>query len=161
MRDALTRIDLALMGMRHLWSPTTSGRTARGMPSTVDLSSVLVVQAVGEADSALTIAEVAERLGVAAATASRLCDRAVASGYLNKEPDPDNARRRALSLTPRGAEVHQESLAFRHDYLRQLTADWTSSEVEDFELLLTKFGNAVGAHPPQPRIAHCREKKHD
>lgn len=153
-------MDSALLGMRRLWSPTTSGRPPRGMAPGVDLSSVLVIHVVGEADAAPTIAEVAERLGVVAATASRLCDRAVAAGYLQKEPAHDDARRRTLSLTPQGAAMQKDSLAFRHDYLRDLVAEWTTEETETFARLLTKFAQAVAEHPPQTRIDPRREEDH-
>lgn len=160
MSDVLTRLDAALIEMRRLWSPTTSGRAAEGTAPAVDLSSVLVVHVVGEADGGLTVAEVADLLGVAAATASRLCDRAVAGGYLLKAPSRDDARRRTLTLTGAGLELRAQSLAFRRDYLERLLADWTVDEIVSFEGLLTRFAASVAAHPPQSNPLHTPQGEH-
>lgn len=151
MFEVLTRLDAALIEMRRLWSPTTSGRAAQGAASGVDLSSVLVAHVVGEADDGLAIAEVADLLGVAATTASRLCDRAVAAGFVQKVPSRDDARRRTLTLTNTGLELRAQSLAFRRDYLEHLLAEWTVDEIVTFEGLLTRFAASVTAHPPRPK----------
>ncbi|KQQ62566.1 hypothetical protein ASF63_18665 [Microbacterium sp. Leaf320] len=156
----LTRLDAALIEMRRLWSPTTSGRAAEGAASAVDLSSVLVAHLVGEADGSLTVAEVADLLSVAAATASRLCDRAVAGGYLQKAPSRDDARRRTLTLTDAGLDLREHSLAFRRDYLEHLLADWTVDEIASFEGLLTRFAASVSARPPRPKPLHAPEGEH-
>lgn len=139
------------MEMRRLWSPTTSGRPTPGASPGVDLSTVLVVHVAGETEKGLPVNEVADRLGVAAATASRLCDRAVAGGYLRKVPGEHDARQRTLTLTAAGAELRRESAAFRRDYLAHLLAGWTADEIEHFERLLTRFASSVAEHPPQSR----------
>lgn len=134
--------------MRRLWAPTTSGRTARDAAPTVDLSTVLLVQAVGEGEASITVTAAAERLGVAAATASRLCDRAIEGGYLDKRPMAGDGRARALTLTEEGRRLRRESEAFRHDYLRHTLAGWTPEDIGSFTTLLSRFANAVAAHPP-------------
>lgn len=139
------------MQMRRLWSPTTSGRSVEGTASDVDLSSVLVAHVVGEVDGGLAVAEVADRLGVAAATASRLCDRAVAAGYLEKVVPAGDARRRTVSLTAAGVRLREDSLAFRLDYLGDLLRGWTPDEIATFERLLSRFAMSVVDNPPRPR----------
>ncbi|MFB8188182.1 MarR family winged helix-turn-helix transcriptional regulator [Microbacterium sp. NPDC055988] len=160
MKDVLTSLDAALMEMRRLWSPTTSGRPAQGAAPGVDLSTVLVVHVVGEAANGLAIAEVADRLGIAAATASRLSDRAVAGGYLRKMSAERDARRRTLTLSDAGLELRDESAAFRRAYLARVLAGWTADEIEAFERLLTRFAAAVVENPPQPTPLHLTEGQH-
>lgn len=145
----LARIDAALLAMRRLWAPTTSGRAARDAAPSVDLSTVLLVHTVGDCnDSDVTVTEAAERLGVAAATASRLCDRAVEGGYLDKRPIVGDGRRRALALTEAGRRLRRESEAFRHEYLARTLSGWTPEDIDTFTTLLSRFANAVAEHPP-------------
>lgn len=149
MNEYLARIDGALLAMRRLWAPTTSGRTARDAAPSVDLSTVLLVHTVGEDDeTGLTVSEAAERLGVAAATASRLCDRAVEGGYLDKGPIAGDGRRRVLTLTEEGRRLRQESEAFRFAYLGRTLAGWTFEDIHTFTTLLSRFAHAVAEHPP-------------
>jgi DNA-binding MarR family transcriptional regulator len=49
-----------------------------------------------------TVADVAEHLGVTKQAASQLVDHLVQHGYVTREPHPDDARARLLTLTPRG-----------------------------------------------------------
>lgn len=100
------------------------------------------------------MAEVAERLGVAPATASRLCDRAVVGGYVVKNPSRADARRLSLALTPTGIALRSRSEAFRLAYLTSVLDHWTPDEVEVFERLLTRFAETVHSHPP---AAHSGE----
>lgn len=148
MQDRLRIIDEAIVSMRRLWAPTTSGRVARDAEPAVDLSSVLLVHAVGSAEGGLTVAEAAARLGVAAATASRLCSRAVDAGYLERTPFAGDARRRAIALTNEGWRLKQESEDFRHEYLRRALSDWTAADIADFTVLLSRFAEFVATYPP-------------
>ncbi|WP_404803012.1 MarR family winged helix-turn-helix transcriptional regulator [Microbacterium pullorum] len=112
--------------MRRLWAPTTSGRAAHGSEPGVDLSTVLVVHAIG-ASGGLSVADVAAQLGVAPATASRLCDKAVTSGYVSKAPAVDGPRRLTLTLTPAGTALRAEAAAFRARYLASLLDGWAEA----------------------------------
>ncbi|AVL98858.1 hypothetical protein C6C15_14460 [Microbacterium sp. str. 'China'] len=134
--------------MRRLWAPTTSGRAARDAAPSVDLSTVLLVHAVGSAQGVLTVSAAAERLGVVAATASRLCDRAVEGGYLEKRPTAGDGRRRALALTDEGRRLRRGSEDLRHEYLRRSLAGWPPEDVDSFTTLLSRFAKTVAEHPP-------------
>ncbi|MBN6191645.1 MarR family winged helix-turn-helix transcriptional regulator [Microbacterium sp. K35] len=146
----LARIDDALLAMRRIWAPTTSGRPARGASPTVDLSTVLLVHAVGEGEGVLTVTEAAERLGVTPTTASRLCARAVDGGYLDKVSAVADARRRGLTLTEKGRRLRRESETFRLEYLQRVLEGWTSDEVHTFSVLLSRFASVVAVNPPTP-----------
>lgn len=136
--------------MRRIWAPTTSGRAARGAAAGVDLSTVLIVTAISGAHDGMSVADVASELGVAPATASRLCDRAMAGGYVAKTRAAADARRLSLTLTPAGAALQAQSEAFRLGYLHRILHDWTSEDVRNFERLLTRFATAVHLDPPTP-----------
>lgn len=149
--DPLGGIDRALMLMRHLWAPQTAGRPAAGAAPGIDVSTVLVVHAVHDAaaeGTPPTVADVASRLGVAPATASRLCDRAVAADAIAKAPAPGDARRVRLTLTGAGAQLHAHAREFRLDYLARITAQWSPDDVARFASLLARFADAVHAEPP-------------
>ncbi|MFB8388009.1 MarR family winged helix-turn-helix transcriptional regulator [Microbacterium sp. NPDC055910] len=150
MHSSFARIDGALIDMRRIWAPTTSGRAARGEAASVDLSTVLIVTAIGDAPDGLSVADIASELGVAPATASRLCDRAVVGGYVAKANAAADARRLSLTLTPAGGALRAQSEAFRLDYLRRILHVWTSEDVQTFERLLTRFATAVHVDPPTP-----------
>jgi len=145
---ALANIDSALREMRRLWTPTTSGRTRESADARVDLSTVLVVTAIGAEREGRSVAEIADELGVAATTASRLCDRAVVGGYVIKAPSHADARRLSLSLTESGDALRTRSERFRLAYLARILRDWTAADIDSFEQLLSRFASAVQAHPP-------------
>lgn len=153
MLDELGVIDGALVSMRRLWAPTTSGRTAKDAEPAVDLSTILLVQVVSESGGELAVSEAAALMGVAPATASRLCDRAVERGYLEKNFSATDGRRRSLTLTPEGRKLRRESEAFRREYLRRILEGWDSREVSTFAALLERFSGAVSETPPSRRMA--------
>ncbi|WP_176697065.1 MarR family winged helix-turn-helix transcriptional regulator [Microbacterium sp. 3J1] len=148
--SAEQRIDEALIQMRKLWAPVTSGRPAAGAPPVVDLSTVLVVDAVSRLGVGPSIRQVAEHLSVAQTTASRIVDKAVAGGFVSKQPADDDVRRSELALSPRGRELLERSVEFRYSYLRTIVEGWSSEEVAEFSRLLSRFARTVADTPPDP-----------
>lgn len=148
--SAVKLIDEAIIGMRKLWSPITSGRPASGSAPLVDLSSVLVVDAVSRLEGKPSIGQIAEHLSVAQTTASRIADKAVAAGFVTKQPAEDDVRRAELALTPQGQELLDRSLEFRYAYVRTLLQGWSFEEVETFSVLLSRFAATAADNPPDP-----------
>jgi DNA-binding MarR family transcriptional regulator len=147
----LERLDAALMRLRRLW---TAPRTQAGMRAgdePVELSTVLVVDALARGpEQHLGVADVAERLDVTPSTASRLVDRAVAAGMVERRVAPDDARRADLLLTDAGSALHERARSFRTRYLDSVLAAWPQSDITTLADHLDRFARAVTDAPPPP-----------
>jgi DNA-binding MarR family transcriptional regulator len=141
-------VDAALMRLRRLWTaPRTHDGMRADLGDDVELSTVLVVDALArEAHDDSTprgVAEVAERLDVAASTASRLVERAVAAGMVERRTSPVDARRAALHLTDAGWALHERARRFRAGYLARVLIDWSPREIAQLADQLDAFADAV------------------
>jgi DNA-binding MarR family transcriptional regulator len=94
-----------------------------GGPSPVQLRALTVVQELGHPN----LGQLTEALGVTVSTTSRLVDRLVAAGLVDRRPSELTRREVTLSLTPHAAEVLRtyDELRVRglRDRLAHLTAD--------------------------------------
>ena len=147
-RGDLDRVDRALVGLRHLWSgPLTLDDPTMG---TLDMSTVWIVDALtrDEADDEVTIGELAVAIDVAHSTASRLADRAQASGAVTRRPSSRDARRVVVELTDQGRLLAATARTFRADYLDRTMAAWTSTDRSSFAELLTRFAADVATISP-------------
>jgi DNA-binding MarR family transcriptional regulator len=147
----LERIDQALIGLRHLWSgPVHLQDAALGK---VEMSTVWIVNALaspGPRDrEAMSIRDLADSLGVAHSTASRLVDRAATIGAVTREPDAHDARLTVVTLTDSGRTLAETARWFRTGYLADATATWTADERATFADLLTRFAHSINATPPE------------
>lgn len=155
MDATLLALDEALIQLRRLWSAGTPRLGRAG--EAVEMSTVLVVDAVqrlaeGDPPTEATVAAVADRLDVAASTASRLVDRAVAAGVVRRTRSAADPRRAPLVLTADGRALAARATGFRLTYLRTLLEDWSDADRRTFAELLTRFAAAVHTHPhPQAR----------
>lgn len=151
---SLTRTDAALLRLRRFWDvPASRPAGAESPDEHVELSTVLVVEAVGrggeqasnagEGDGDVTVGTVAAAVGVAASTASRLVERAIAAGAVRRRPSTTDARRAALTLTTAGEELRARSQHFRVNRLAELVQDWPATDRETFATLLERFADEV------------------
>lgn len=130
----LHEIDDALVRMRRLWSAAPGGP---------DMSSVLVVEACAREPAPATVGDVARFAGVEHSTASRLVERAVRSGYVERAAD---GRRVALHLTAQGRELREHAVAFRTAWLTEMLDDWPDADVATLARLLGRFAGRIGEH---------------
>ena len=119
------------------------------------MSTVLVVDAIHRLQVAqpwaeVTVAAVADRLDVAASTASRIVDRAVTASMVGRGASAVDTRRVALTLTRSGRTLLIEAGGFRRSYVAHVLDGWTVAEVDTFAELLDRFATAVHQHPPIP-----------
>lgn len=77
-------------------------------------------QAIG-ADGA-TAGELGKRLGVTKQAAGQMVDELERLGYITREPDPDDGRRRLVKLTPRGVDCLRASAAIFDELLTEWRA---------------------------------------
>lgn len=136
MDAVLQEIDDALVRMRRLWSSAPRGP---------DMSSVLVVEACARRRAPSTVGDVARFAGVEHSTASRLVERAVRAGYVERAAD---GRRAALLLTARGEELRERAVAFRTEWLAGVLAAWPDADRARFAQLLGRFCADMGERGP-------------
>lgn len=162
-RADLVVLDAALMRLRRLWTaPRTHGGMRADLGEDVELSTVLVVDALarqpGLQPGTSGVAEVAARLDVAPSTASRLVERAVAAGMVERRTSAADARRAELHLTDAGHELHERARRFRAGYLARVLDDWPPHRIASLAVGLDAFADAVattghlpGESPPPPQ----------
>ena len=149
-------VDDALIRLRRLWTgAATRAATDSDRSAPVEMSTVLVVDAihrlqVTQPQAEVTVAAMADRLDVAASTASRIVDRAVTASMVTRGASAVDPRRVALTLTPLGQALLIEAGAFRRSYVARVLEGWTNAEVDTFAGLLDRFATAVHQHPPTP-----------
>ena len=156
MDPTLLALDDALIRLRRLWAAGTPRLGRAG--EAVEMSTVLVVDAVQRLTERApaveaTVAVVADRLDVAASTASRLVDRAVAAGVVRRTRSATDPRRAPLTLTAEGRALAARATRFRLAYLTDLTTDWSEPDRRRLAQLLGRFAAAVHERPSPASLA--------
>lgn len=95
-------VDAVLRACRVLVA--ISARSIAVAEEVVDLTQFRALVVVGSYDVA-SLGQLATAARLSLSTASRLCDRLVAAGLLNRADDPANRRQLALTLTGAGKRV--------------------------------------------------------
>jgi DNA-binding MarR family transcriptional regulator len=109
-------IDEAAEALLGVWD--TAREKATNRLSGSQLRALLVV----EQDEGINLGGLAGKLGMILSSASRLCDRLVAAGMLEREPGRADRREIALILTSAGRALLDEVRAERRDQLSRVLA---------------------------------------
>lgn len=117
------------------WADPAQGRF--GGPARLRLLDALVA-----ASGSLSVSEIAEAVGVDQPRASRLVQQAAQMGLVAREPDPDDARRTRVRLTPEGEGMVSGFRGRRRDAVRSALESFTDDERVEFARLLGKFADA-------------------
>lgn len=142
----LERLDSALLGLRRFASPEVSRPRISHAGADVELSTMLVVDAIARSTPGeVSVRLVAESLQVAPSTASRLVERAVQAGMVSGDTSEHDPRRRVLHLTADGRHLQRAALRHRTQRLAAATADWSRDDLAQFADLLDRFARTV--HP--------------
>jgi DNA-binding MarR family transcriptional regulator len=107
----------------------------------LDLGHLGVLDALttSDLDAELTVGTVADRYAVDPSHASRLVAGAVEAGLVRRIPNPHDARKVTLELTPRGHELVAEVARIRREWMAGAMADFTEEERQQFARLLSHF----------------------
>lgn len=140
-------LDDAMMRLRRVWTPPPASVNTK-VPdhehSTVELSTVLVVEACARAAAAsrnATVADVAAFAAVAPSTGSRFVRRAAGAGMVERSPARADGRRTEVRLTEDGWALYTRARDFRLQRLTITVADWNPDEVATFVALLSRFAS--------------------
>ena len=86
----------------------------------------------------------ADVLGVHVSTATRMCDRLVAKGLINREVPPANRREVALALTPSGRGIVDSVTRRRRKEIARIVEGVPKSQRASMVRALRTFGDAAG-----------------
>lgn len=129
---ALDALDDALVELRRVQlRPGYRRRLLEGLAADVPLAVLRLLRVVQRADGAPTIGTVADVLAIDPSTASRVVDRAVETGYLERRACDDDRRRARLGLTSRGEELLAAVTQRRRELLAEVAIDWTADELAE------------------------------
>jgi DNA-binding MarR family transcriptional regulator len=101
-----------------------------------------------EQHGTLTVAQLADELGVVPSTASRMCDRLVAKKLIRRSVDPANRRQLSLRLRPAGHTLIDESTRRRRHEIARLLRHIPHA---DQDRLAESLGILVAAASGRPR----------
>lgn len=143
--EALYRVDDAFLRLRRLWSATRQNIVLReGRP--VDMSGLLVVEGCWRGEERgvpVTVHDIAGFLDVAPSTASRLVDRASATGLVEKGRLPGSRTRVGLRLTTKGRDLRARAFAARLAWLQRQFEGWEPGDVAALGVLLLRFADRL------------------
>jgi len=94
-----------------------------------------------------TASDLGRRMAITKQAAAKVIDSLLARGYVVRTQDPDDARRKPLSITPLGAAVMSEGAQIFDDLRARLEEQVGTERFRAFEDTLRTL---VGDHPVQP-----------
>ena len=101
-----------------------------------------MLEALAAASHPLSVGEVADAVGVDQPRASRLVQQAVQMGLVQREADPDDARRTRVALTDAGTGLLRGFRGERREAIDTALATFTDGERADLARLLGKLADA-------------------
>ncbi|MFD5214300.1 MarR family winged helix-turn-helix transcriptional regulator [Microbacterium sp. NPDC058345] len=102
---------------------------------------IRMVEALAAASGPLSVSGLAEAIGVDQPRASRLVQQGVDRGWVQREADPDDARRTRIALTDEGARLFRGVRGERRQALGRALAAFTDEESAELARLLTKLAD--------------------
>ncbi len=143
--DDLARFEAALINLVRRANDPRGNKAIRRVAGTdIERAGAVMLARVEELEPA-RLSALAEAAGVDISTASRQVARLVDEGYVLRQPDPNDGRASAHSLSPSGRDLrHRLSLA-RRNWIEGLLADFTLEERASFADLLDRFVVAMDA----------------
>jgi DNA-binding MarR family transcriptional regulator len=102
-------------------------------------------------DGPTTISGLAERLEITKQGASQIVDDMERRGYVERRPDPSDARARLLQLTDRGRAALSAARRFHHAYERKLRNRLGNDAVDTLRDVLTEMAGEAQISTPHFR----------
>jgi DNA-binding MarR family transcriptional regulator len=93
---------------------------------------------------AMNLVAVAAGLDVSSPNASRICDRLLKAGMLDRTQDAQDRRHVTLTLTAEGEALIERLIRHRRTAVRKILRGMTSRQREDLEAVTNAFADAAG-----------------
>ena len=136
----LELIDQALLRLRRFFdAPAILDDTG----PRVELSTLLVLEAVARSRTPSSVRGIADQLDVAHSTASRLVTRAERAGMVARVTSSTDRRETSVQSTEAGQDLRRRASAYRLQRLVALTEAWSREEQATFARLLDRFAAAT------------------
>jgi DNA-binding MarR family transcriptional regulator len=87
----------------------------------------------------LTTSQLAARLAITSQGAAKIVDDMVASGYVERRPDPGDGRQKQLFLGARGAAVLAAARRFHRDFEQDLAGELGARRARELRAALTRI----------------------
>ncbi|MGF6822884.1 DNA-binding MarR family transcriptional regulator [Microbacterium sp. ZKA21] len=100
-----------------------------------------MLEALAAASAPLSVSELAEAVGVDQPRASRLVQQGVERGFVQREADPEDARRTRIALTDAGIRVARGAKGERRQALSTALEAFTEAERTELARLLNKLAD--------------------
>ena len=141
--EAEARIEQALIQLvRRVSDPRGNANLKARSGVDLDRAASTLLTRIDELGPA-RLSYIAGAAGVDISTASRPVARLVDDGYVERRPDPADARASLLRTTPSGRAAVRRLRAARRDWLRDVLADFDASERDHFADLFERFIESV------------------
>jgi len=101
----------------------------------------------------LWMSELADRIGVAESTATRLVDRLEAAGLVERRTSPPDRRRVVVELTPAGRKLAFELEESRRQFLAELLAMLPAPDRRELIRLFAKLTDAINQRRPSGKTS--------
>lgn len=137
--ELLRRLGVVL---RELRRGTAQDLRTRLYGELVDLAQADCLEVIG-ARGSCTMSELAAELKVDASAATRTVRRLVDAGYVNRTPDPRDARAVVVTLTEEGTRLTQEINRRSIDAVLEILDEFSPDEQRQFADLLERFVKGI------------------
>jgi DNA-binding MarR family transcriptional regulator len=135
------QIDAVLRASRALVGIVAASVAALDDDVTVPQLRVLVMV---DTKGPLNLTTVAAGLGVNPSNASRICDRLIRAGLLDRQDSPDDRRHITLSLTDAGRRLVNKLMKHRRTAIIRVLRDMDPDDRELLTTALDRFARAAG-----------------
>ncbi len=95
---------------------------------------------------AMRLGDIAEAMKLDASTVSRHVQQLSDKGFLQREPDPEDARARIIDISPEGRAALKFSFDQRRAFVAGAVADWSDHDRDQICTLLARLTVALGDH---------------
>ncbi len=104
-----------------------------------------MLESLAAASEPLSVSALGEAVGVDQPRASRLVQQAVQRGLVQREADPDDARRTRIALTEAGRKIARGMRGERREVLARALESFTDDEARELARLLSKLADNWGS----------------
>lgn len=105
---------------------------------------IRMLDALATASEPLSVSELGDAIGVDQPRASRLVQQGVQRGLVQREADPDDARRTRIALTEEGRRIARGMRGERREVLSKALESFTDDETRELARLLGKLADNWG-----------------